>query len=117
MIDVVSADKFTTYLELLQRRPIDSLEKRRRGFSGIPAELIHYADTVDYEMKSYFHFTLKLALARRADLADFTSDLCSIHISVRGYTNMMAVTWHEHQTKSREFIYEEILAFDFKGMT
>ena len=24
--------------------------------------------------------------------ADFASDLCSVHISVRGYTNMMAVT-------------------------
>ena len=41
MIDVVSVDKFTTYIELLQRHPVDSLEKRRGGFSGIPAELIH----------------------------------------------------------------------------
>ena len=49
---MVSADKFTTYLELLQRRPVDSLEKRRKGFSAIPAELIHYADAVDYTMES-----------------------------------------------------------------
>ena len=54
MIGVVSADKFITYLELLQRRPVDSLEKRQRGFSGIPAELIHYADAVDYVMKFKF---------------------------------------------------------------
>ena len=51
MISVVSADKCITYLELLQRRPVDSLEKRRREFSGIPAELIHYVDAIDYVMK------------------------------------------------------------------
>ena len=43
--------------------------------------------------------------------ADFASDLCSINVSVRGYTKTMAVTWHEHQTKAREFIYEEMLAY------
>ena len=29
------------------------MEKQRRGFSGIPAKLIHYADAVDYVMKLY----------------------------------------------------------------
>ena len=52
MIDVISAGKFTTNFELLQRHPVDSLEKQWRGFSGIPAEIIHYADTVGYIMKS-----------------------------------------------------------------
>ena len=28
-----------------------ALEKRRRGFSGIPAELIRYADAVDFLIK------------------------------------------------------------------
>ena len=51
MICVVTTDKFITYLELLQRPLVHSLEKRRRGFSGIPAEFIHYADAVDYVMK------------------------------------------------------------------
>ena len=51
MISVVSADKCITYLKLLYRRPVDSLEKRRRGFSKIPVELIHYAEAVDYVMK------------------------------------------------------------------
>ena len=59
MIDMVSADKFTTYRELLQRRPLDSLEKRPREFAGIPPELIHYADAENYVMKiaagTHFH--------------------------------------------------------------
>ena len=59
MIDMVSADKFTTYLELLQKRPVDSLEKRQREFAGIPPELIHYADAENYVMKiaagTHFH--------------------------------------------------------------
>ena len=29
---------------------------------------------------------------------------------------MMAVTWHEHQKKFREFIYEEILAYSFNNL-
>ena len=49
MIDVVSTGRFTTYLEL---RPVGSLEKCQREFSGILAEFIHYAETVDYVMKS-----------------------------------------------------------------
>ena len=51
MIGVVSGDKFTTYLELLERRPVSSLEKRRRGYSGILVELICNADAVDYVIK------------------------------------------------------------------
>ena len=47
-IDVVSVDKVTTSLELL------ALEKWRRGFSGILAELIHYGDAIDYVMKLRF---------------------------------------------------------------
>ena len=42
---------FCRQIYCLSWRPIDSLEKRRRGFSGIPAEFIHYVDTVDYVMK------------------------------------------------------------------
>ena len=58
MIDVVSADKFTTYLELLLRRPVNSLEKQWRGFSGISVEFIHHDDTIDYIMKLMLYRTL-----------------------------------------------------------
>ena len=32
-----------------------ALEKRRRGFSGIPAELIRYADAVDFVIKLAYY--------------------------------------------------------------
>ena len=58
MIDVVSVDKFTAYLELLLRRPVNSLEKRWTGFSGMSVEFIHHDDTIDYIMKLMLYRTL-----------------------------------------------------------
>ena len=49
MIDVVSADKMSAYLDLFERRPV---EKQQRGFIPISLELIHYADAVDYSIKA-----------------------------------------------------------------
>ena len=45
--------------------------------------------------------------------ADFPSDLFSVDISLRGFTNVMAVKLTWTSDKFRAFSYEEILAYKF----